>query len=99
MFICVHVSCVLSALGEFHWDPDYDGETFYQALKDVKQHEGLGKGIQGHQNSGYLDSTLYGMFSYSEVFDDLLLKKQTTTDLVEVNTKKLLRQIVNLLRR
>jgi len=85
-------------LGEFQWDVNDDGETFFQAMKDVKQHEGLGKGIQGHQNSCYLDSTLYGMFSYSEVFDDLVLKKPTT-DPIEVNTKTLLRQIVNLLRR
>ena len=38
-------------------------------------HVGKPKGIQGHQSSSYLDATLYGMFTFTEVFDFLLLTK------------------------
>ena len=33
------------------------------------------RGIQGHQNSCYLDSTLFAMFGLTDVFDDLILEK------------------------
>lgn len=36
------------------------------------------KGIQGYKNSCYLDATLYGMFAFSDAFDDLLVEKVTT---------------------
>ena len=36
-------------------------------------HVGKPKGIQGRQSSSYLDATLYGMFTFTEVFDFLLL--------------------------
>ena len=31
------------------------------------------KGIQGHQNSCYLDSTVFGLFALSDVFDSMFL--------------------------
>lgn len=37
-------------------------------------HSGKGKGIQGHQNSCYLDATLYGLFAFSDAFDNLLVE-------------------------
>ena len=39
-----------------------------------KQHIGKPKGIQGHQNSSYLDATIYGMFAFTDVFDKLFLE-------------------------
>ena len=41
-----------------------------------KEHTGLPKGIQGHQNSCYIDATLYGMFAFSDAFDGLFLTKE-----------------------
>uniref|UniRef100_A0A1X7TEA6 ubiquitinyl hydrolase 1 n=1 Tax=Amphimedon queenslandica TaxID=400682 RepID=A0A1X7TEA6_AMPQE len=38
---------------------------------------GDGRGIQGHHNSCYLDSTVFGLFALSASFDDLLLEKPT----------------------
>ena len=34
-------------------------------------------GIQGHHDSCYLDSTVFGLFALSESFDDLLLEEPT----------------------
>ena len=46
----------------------------YPPLKDVKEIVGLKKGIQGHMNSCYMDSSLFGMFAFSSTFDPLFLK-------------------------
>jgi len=59
---------------------------------------GNDKGIQGDSNSCYMDSTIFCMFAYSDVFDPLLHvkvhKKQPIKDL-----QRLLREnIVNVLR-
>ena len=35
---------------------------------------GRNKGIQGHQNSCYLDATLFAMFSFTGVFDGLIYR-------------------------
>lgn len=32
------------------------------------------KGIQGHHNSCYLDATLFSMFAFTSVFDNLLFR-------------------------
>ena len=42
----------------------------------LEKHTGLPKGIQGQQNSCYLDATLYGMFAFSDAFDGLFLEKK-----------------------
>ena len=38
------------------------------------------KGIQGYKNSCYLDATLYGMFMFSDAFNDLLLQGEITAN-------------------
>uniref|UniRef100_A0A0N5C3H1 ubiquitinyl hydrolase 1 n=1 Tax=Strongyloides papillosus TaxID=174720 RepID=A0A0N5C3H1_STREA len=44
------------------------------------------KGIQGHNNSCYLDATLYSMFLQSTEFDSIILeKKKTPDDIKEFN--------------
>ena len=89
--------CDFIALGDFYWITDDEGKFFYQALKGVHEHKGPKKGIQGHHNSCYLDATLFGMFAYTEVFDDLVMQ-QETEDPIEINIKTILRGIINLLR-
>ncbi|XP_070536121.1 ubiquitin carboxyl-terminal hydrolase CYLD-like isoform X2 [Ptychodera flava] len=42
---------------------------------------GFGKGIQGHHNSCYLDTTLYSMFAFSLAFDELILRDMGGSDL------------------
>ena len=56
---------------------------------DVVKHTDV-KGIQGYQNSCYLDSTLYGMFTFSDAFDILLLEN-TTTNAEELELQKRLK--------
>ena len=42
--------------------------------KDLTKFTGERRGIQGHQNSCYLDSTLFAMYGFTDVFDDLILQ-------------------------
>ncbi|XP_006811818.1 ubiquitin carboxyl-terminal hydrolase CYLD-like [Saccoglossus kowalevskii] len=62
---------------------------------------GIAKGIQGHHNSCYLDSTLYSMFAFSITFDKIILRDKRADDLDEFDeVQKVLREgIVNPLRR
>ena len=41
---------------------------------DVMHYVGEKKGIQGHQNSCYLDATVFGLFALSEEFDEMFLR-------------------------
>uniref|UniRef100_T1J253 ubiquitinyl hydrolase 1 n=1 Tax=Strigamia maritima TaxID=126957 RepID=T1J253_STRMM len=62
---------------------------------------GKNKGIQGHHNSCYLDATLFSMFTFTPVFDDLLNRPSTSADIDSYNTvqRVLKEEIVNPLRR
>ena len=65
---------------------------------DIIKHTGI-KGIQGQQNSCYLDATLYGMFAFSNAFDALFLERKHVDDF-ELKVKNTLEQkIVNPLRK
>uniref|UniRef100_A0A671R9L0 Ubiquitin carboxyl-terminal hydrolase CYLD n=1 Tax=Sinocyclocheilus anshuiensis TaxID=1608454 RepID=A0A671R9L0_9TELE len=61
---------------------------------------GKKKGIQGHYNSCYLDSTLFCLFSFGSVLDTVLLRPRSKTDVEYYKeTQDLLRtEIVNPLR-
>ncbi|XP_032606381.2 ubiquitin carboxyl-terminal hydrolase CYLD isoform X2 [Taeniopygia guttata] len=61
---------------------------------------GKKKGIQGHYNSCYLDSTLFCLFSFSSVLDTVLLRPKEMNDVEYYSeTQELLRtEIVNPLR-
>lgn len=50
------------------------------ALKDLL---GKSRGIQGHNNSCYLDATLFAMFSSTTLFDSLLYRPANTNDIPE----------------
>ena len=51
-------------------------DTFYTPDLFTK-YIGDGRGIQGHHNSCYLDSTVFGLFALSDSFDELLLEEPT----------------------
>ena len=55
------------------------------------------KGIQGHQNSCYLDATLFGLFALSSCFDELFLHDDTNNNQSIENI--IWKKIVNPLRR
>ncbi|XP_075033671.1 ubiquitin carboxyl-terminal hydrolase CYLD-like [Mixophyes fleayi] len=57
---------------------------------------GLRKGIQGHYNSCYLDTTIFSLFAFSSVLDHIL----RSPDVCDAKVQRVLRQdIVNPLRR
>ena len=41
----------------------------------MEKYLGDERGIQGHQNSCYLDSTVFGLFALSDVFDSIFLEE------------------------
>ena len=41
---------------------------------NLAHYVGEKKGIQGHQNSCYLDATVFGLFSLSHEFDEMFLR-------------------------
>lgn len=62
---------------------------------------GTNKGIQGHQNSCYMDTMLFSMFAYSMAFDALLYRPPNIDDIAQyAEVQQVLREgIVNPLRR
>ena len=66
------------------WPPVPPADTF-----DTVKHTDT-KGIQGYQNSCYLDATLYGMFTFSDAFDILFLE-EVTTNVEELDLQKRLK--------
>ena len=53
--------------------PDWEYQDQNVAGDQIKKYVGEGRGIQGHQNSCYLDATIFGLFGLSDVFDSLFL--------------------------
>ncbi|XP_048886613.1 ubiquitin carboxyl-terminal hydrolase CYLD isoform X1 [Brienomyrus brachyistius] len=84
----------------------YLSEVVHENTPPRTENEGLEimvgkkKGIQGHYNSCYLDSTLFCLFSFSSVLDTVLLRPRAKTDVEYYKeTQELLRtEIVNPLR-
>ncbi len=58
------------------------------------------RGIQGHHNSCYLDSTLFAMFAFSVVFDMILHREKRSNDIQEYDeVRRVLKEtVVNPLR-
>ena len=70
--------------------------------EQMMRYIGLYRGIQGHQNSCYLDSTIFGLFALSDVFDSMFLAadQSITTDQNRKRVANLLwKGIVNPLRK
>ncbi len=58
------------------------------------------RGIQGHYNSCYLDSTLFGLFALSDVFDSMFLDPDKEAPASRQEIKDLLaKKIINPLRK
>ncbi|CAI8016038.1 Ubiquitin carboxyl-terminal hydrolase CYLD [Geodia barretti] len=55
--------------------PDWESEDQHTAGDQIQKYTGERRGIQGHQNSCYLDATIFGLFALSDVFDSLFLDK------------------------
>ena len=73
---------------------------FEPNTKLEKKYLGRDKGIQGHHNSCYMDSTLFAMFAFSDVFDGALHRRKRVNDVAdyEIAQKTLRDEIVNPLR-
>ncbi len=41
----------------------------------IKKYFGEKKGIQGHQNSSFLDAIVFGLFALSDAFDEVFLNE------------------------
>lgn len=54
--------------------PDWEDEDQLINPGQIVKYIGDGRGIQGHQNSCYLDATIFGLFALSDVFDSLFLE-------------------------
>ena len=72
---------------------------FVQSPSELSgQHVGLPKGIQGQHNSCYLDSTLYGLFAFSDAFDGLFLHTSTmdsrNKDKVDIAVQRQIQDII-----
>ena len=46
------------------------------APDSVSKYIGEERGIQGHQNSCYLDATLFGLFALNNEFDSMFLERK-----------------------
>ena len=60
----------------------------HPAVADVSNVVGRNRGIQGHQNSCYLDVTLFSMFAFTSVFDSLLYRRKNGDDIEQVRVNK-----------
>ncbi len=72
------------------------------AVPDPRHYMGDQKGIQGNQNSCYLDSSLFGLFALSDIFDEMFLEvvHSTTSDINRQAISNMLwKGIVNPLRK
>jgi ubiquitin thioesterase CYLD len=83
--------------------PDVPGNLLpvsFTCVTDVARILGINKGIQGHQNSCYIDATLFSMFAFSMAFDSLLYRPRQPGDIKQYDQiQKVLREgIVNPLR-
>jgi ubiquitin thioesterase CYLD len=46
--------------------------------EQIQRYIGDKKGIQGHQNSCYLDASIFGLFALTDAFDELFLKAESS---------------------
>ena len=62
--------------------PDWEEQDQTIAGDQIVKYTGERRGIQGHQDSGYLDATIFGLFALSDVFDSLFLDRfRSLTDI------------------
>ena len=99
-FLCgVAVVVCSTALLQF---PEWEEQDQNMADDQITKYLGEERGIQGHQNSCYLDATIFGLFALSDVFDSLFLEsglKSTPGQIQREISEMLWRGIVNPLRK
>ena len=61
--------------------PEWEDQDQHIAGDQIVKYIGDERGIQGHQNSCYLDATIFGLFALSDVFDSLFLDNAALTSL------------------
>lgn len=81
-------------------------EGYVRPPTDPEQYDGVWKGVQGDQNSCYMDASVFAMFSYLTVFDVILFdetegsQKGDENDERKMNIRRiLLEEIINPLRK
>lgn len=63
------------------------------SIESLKNLLGKSRGIQGHNNSCYMDATLFSMFASNTLFDSLLFRPQTKHDISEyAHIQRILRE-------
>ena len=98
--VCEYVYvCVPTALQKVS---DWEAEDQLVQGGQIEKYMGEKRGIQGHQNSCYLDATIFGLFALSDVFDSLFLnREQSLTSLqspsLESPTSQVQREIGDML--
>lgn len=79
-------------------EEEYNPKDSYVRAPSQLKHIGKQKGIQGHQNSCYLDSTLYGMFAFSNAFDGVFLEdvsfSSTERNIREIHSIREIQEII-----
>ena len=64
--------CIVALKGKA---PKVDPNDSFYTPDLFNKYIGDEHGIQGHHNSCYLDSSVFGLFALTDSFDDLLLKE------------------------
>ena len=67
---CYMLHCCSVALIEYPMDEQADQMIEHN---QIEKYLGDERGIQGHQNSCYLDATVFGLFALSDMFDSMFL--------------------------
>ena len=88
--------CITLALDNVPWEEQRDQ---FINPGQIQHYVGDKKGIQGHQNSCYLDSTVFGLFAVSDVFDNMFLVQQAHDPAGDEIKHLLWKGIVNPLRK
>ena len=65
--------------------------------EDVKAVCGKFRGIQGHNNSCYLDATLFAMFTYTSVFDTLLYRPKGSNDISQYDEVNMIHYFISII--
>ena len=63
--------------------PDWEELDQTVQVEQYRRYIGDERGIQGHQNSCYLDATIFGLFALSDVFDTLFLANITSLNTLQ----------------
>ena len=83
LMCCIFTCLLLLALNAV---PDWEDQDQTIAADQIVKYIGERRGIQGHQNSCYLDATIFGLFALSDVFDSLFLDHFKSLTLISLGS-------------